>query len=104
MKPPLTERCEPSTESSCGVGATDDEDSSRAVGMRPRDSVGLPEGDSPSPEGVSRGRAAPIRSKLCVSRSDLRSLFPADRLGDERVKRRFQAPRRGGIAALSRGL
>ena len=73
--------------------------------MRPRDSVGLPEGDSPSPEGVSRGRAAPIRSKLCVSRSDLRSLFPAaDCLDKKRVKRRFQVPRRGGIAALSRGL
>ena len=42
-------RDEPSTESSCGVGATDDEDSTRAV------------------------VAAPIRSKLCVSRSDLRS-------------------------------
>ena len=42
-------RDEPSTESSCGVGATDDENSTRAV------------------------VAAPIRSKLCVSRSDLRS-------------------------------
>ena len=42
-------RDEPSTESSCGVGATDHEDSTRAV------------------------VAAPIRSKLCVSRSDLRS-------------------------------
>ena len=42
-------RDEPSTESSCGVGATEDEDSTRAV------------------------VAAPIRSKLCVSRSDLRS-------------------------------
>ena len=73
--------------------------------MRPRDSVGLPEGDSPSPEGVSRGRAAPIRSKLCVSRSDLRSLFPAaDCLDKKRVKRRFQAPRRGGIAAPFCGL
>ena len=72
---------EPSTESSCGVGAELQNDNSiRAV------------------------VAAPIRSKLCVSRSDLRSLFPADCLDKKRVKRRFQVPRRFLIAASLRGL
>ena len=46
-----------------GVGATEDENSTLAVGMSPRESVGLPEGDSPSPEGVSRGRATTENAK-----------------------------------------
>ena len=52
---------EPSTESSCGVGATEDETSTRAV------------------------VAALIRSKLCVSRiRDLRSQFPHKAPGTKR--------------------
>ena len=70
---PRPKMCEPSTESSCGVGATDDDNSTRAVGMRLSRSDQVARGEAELAKQVARGRAAPIRSKLCVCRRHLRS-------------------------------